>query len=65
MGNVRAQSSSEIMKKNRKMVYIVAEEVRKNSLKIEKEIRANVEELRKNAEEIMEGNRNRTKNIIF
>ena len=47
------------------MVYIVAEEVRKNSLKMEKEMRVIVEELRINAEGIMEGNRNRTKNIIF
>jgi hypothetical protein len=35
------------------MVYIVAEEVRKNSLKTEKEMRAIVEELKLNAEEIM------------
>jgi hypothetical protein len=35
------------------MVYIVAEEVRKNSLKTEKEMRATIEELRSNAEAIM------------
>ena len=47
------------------MVYIVAEDIRKNSLRLEKEMRAIVEELKINAEEIMQGNRNRTKNIIF
>lgn len=35
------------------MVYIVAEEVRKSTLKTEKEMRAVIEELRMNAEEIM------------